>query len=72
MGRVRPEAVKKLARELVETYPDKFTADYETNKKLVEQFATVSSKRLRNRIAGYAARIKRIEQKKEASAAATV
>lgn len=72
MGKVRPEAIKKLARELVEKYPDKFTADYETDKKLVEQFVTFSSKKQRNRIAGYAVRVKRTEQEKEALASAAV
>jgi len=50
---VRTELVKRIAEELVERYPDRFNADFENNKKLVESFTTVSSARLRNRIAGY-------------------
>jgi len=50
---VRTELVKRIAEELVERYPDKFNADFENNKKLVESFTTVSSAKLRNRIAGY-------------------
>ena len=53
MGKVRTELVKRIAEELVERYPDRFNADFENNKKLVESFTTVSSARLRNRIAGY-------------------
>ena len=53
MGKVRTELVKRIAEELVERYPDKFNADFENNKKLVESFTTVSSAKLRNRIAGY-------------------
>ncbi|NIM45457.1 MAG: 30S ribosomal protein S17e [Nitrososphaeria archaeon] len=53
MGKVRTELVKRIAEELVERYPDKFSADFENNKKLVESFTTVSSAKLRNRIAGY-------------------
>ena len=53
MGRVRSAMVKRIAKMLVEKYGDKFTTDFEENKKLVEQFATVNSKRLRNQIAGY-------------------
>lgn len=50
---MRTELVKRIAEELVERYPDKFNADFENNKKLVESFTTVSSTKLRNRIAGY-------------------
>jgi len=50
---VRTELVKRIAEELVERYPDKFNADFENNKKLVQSFTTVSSAKLRNRIAGY-------------------
>ena len=50
---MRTELVKRIAEELVERYPDKFNADFENNKKLVQSFTTVSSAKLRNRIAGY-------------------
>jgi len=33
MGKVRPEHVKRLARKLVERFPDKFTTEFEHNKK---------------------------------------
>jgi small subunit ribosomal protein S17e len=46
-GKVRTELVKKLARELVKRFPDKFTADFENNKKLVDTFTNISSKKLR-------------------------
>jgi len=52
-GKVRTELEKKIARELVERFPDKFTTDFETNKKLVESLTNISSKKLRNRMAGY-------------------
>jgi small subunit ribosomal protein S17e len=50
---VRTELVKRIARELVERFPDKFTTDFETNKKLVESLTNISSTKLRNRVAGY-------------------
>ncbi len=53
LGKVRPERVKRIARELVSRYPDKFTTNFEDNKKLVETLIETSSTRLRNRIAGY-------------------
>jgi len=57
LGKVRPEKVKKVAKELLKRYPEKFTADFESNKKLLESFSKISSVRLRNRIAGYITRL---------------
>ena len=57
MGKVRTEHVKRMARELVERFPEKFTTDFENNKKLVESLTNISSKKLRNRIAGYTTRL---------------
>ncbi len=65
MGKVRPERVKRIAKELVQRFPDKFTTDFENNKKLVEDFVELSSVRLRNRIAGYVTRLVSIGQKSE-------
>ena len=53
MGKVRPELIKRIARELLSMYPDKFTKDFEYNKRVVETLTTVSSVKVRNRIAGY-------------------
>jgi len=53
LGKVRPERVKRIARELVSRHPDKFTINFENNKKLVETLIETSSTKLRNRIAGY-------------------
>jgi small subunit ribosomal protein S17e len=65
LGKVRPERVKRIAKELVQRFPDKFTTDFENNKKLVEDFVEISSVRLRNRIAGYVTRLVSIGQKSE-------
>ena len=53
MGSIRPRYIKNAARNLLALYPDTFTDDFETNKRLVEQFAETNSKKVRNRIAGY-------------------
>lgn len=66
MGKVRTERVKKIARELVKRYPDKFSADFESNKKLLGSVATVYSSKLRNRIAGYITRLVVISKAAEA------
>jgi len=53
LGNVRTEKVKRIARELVRRYPDRFTADYEENKKVLMGLLNLPSKKLRNMIAGY-------------------
>lgn len=50
-------------------YPDSFTTDFETNKRLVEQFTDVESKKVRNRIAGYLVTLVKIGIAREASEA---
>lgn len=58
MGNIRPTFIKRIARELVEKYPDDFTNDYEHNKKKVAELTDVSTQAMRNKIAGYATRYK--------------
>ena len=53
LGNVRTEKVKRIARELVRRYPDRFTADYEENKRVLMALVNLPSKKLRNMIAGY-------------------
>ncbi len=53
-GRVRTKTVKKAARVLVEKYYTRLTHDFQTNKKIAEDVAIIPSKRLRNKIAGFA------------------
>ena len=62
MGKVRTETVKRLAKELVQKYPDRFTKLFEDNKKTVEKLVNYESKKLRNLIAGYATTLKCIQE----------
>ena len=64
-GKVRTELEKKIARELVERFPDKFTTDFETNKKLVESLTNISSRKLRNRVAGYITQLQNQKKQKK-------
>ena len=57
MGKVRTVLVKRLARELVERYEDSFSKEFDHNKELVDELLTNTTKRLRNRIAGYITRL---------------
>jgi len=45
--------VKRLGSELLQRYPNKFGTEFEPNKKAVNEVAIVTSKVLRNELAGY-------------------
>ncbi len=47
------DRVKRLSSELLEKYPDRFTIDFEENKKTILSLAIIRSKVLRNKMAGY-------------------
>jgi small subunit ribosomal protein S17e len=59
MGRVKTRNIKRTAEELVEKYPDDFSEDFAENKKKVNEFTTVQTKPVRNKIAGYTVALKR-------------
>jgi len=67
MGSIRPSNVKRVARNLVEKYPDRFNGDFENNKKAVSELTDVQTKRLRNMVAGYATRYWKIKFRREES-----
>lgn len=62
MGNIRTSFVKKISKELIETHPGVFTTDFVENKKNVAEKSTVSTKHLRNKIAGYVTRLVRQQQ----------
>jgi small subunit ribosomal protein S17e len=56
---------KRVPRELVERFPDKFTTDFENNKKLVNALTNISSTKLRNRVAGYITQLQNQKKQKK-------
>lgn len=58
MGRVRPTYIKRLAKDLVNANPEKFTEDFDENKEELKETDEFNSKKLRNRVAGYIVRVK--------------
>lgn len=62
MGKVRTVLIKRLSRELVQRYADSFSKDFDQNKEIVEELLTNTTKRLRNRIAGYVTRLMVIKE----------
>ncbi len=63
MGNIRPERVKRPARELLKRFYDRFTTDFEHNKKVLVEIVEIRSKKLRNQIAGYITHLKKLEEK---------
>lgn len=57
MGRVRQTYIKRLARDLVEADPERFSEDFDHNKQELKDMDEFNSKRLRNRVAGYIVRV---------------
>ncbi|MFB9804686.1 30S ribosomal protein S17e [Haladaptatus pallidirubidus] len=53
---VRPAYVKKVGDMLLERYPEAFTDDFDRNKKSVSKLTNITSKDVRNRVAGYITR----------------
>ena len=59
MGRIKTKQVKRITRDLIKEFGDELNESFADNKQAVDQFVDVQSKKLRNSIAGYAARLKR-------------
>jgi len=53
LGQVKTRFIKSFGEKLLEKYPDKFTADFEKNKKVLNELGIKTSKKVRNLIAGY-------------------
>jgi small subunit ribosomal protein S17e len=56
LGNVRTQQIKRTARELVARFPDKFSKNFEENKKLVGQLLQGATAKVRNQVAGYIVR----------------
>jgi small subunit ribosomal protein S17e len=67
VGKVRIAAVKKVAREVIAMYPDRFTTNYESNKVAMADVVDAKTKRLRNRVVGYVTRLKIVEGRRAAA-----
>ncbi len=63
MGRIKTKLAKRLGHELIEKYPEAFTAMYDENKNNVQRFVDIPSKKTRNVVAGYITRL--IKNRKE-------
>jgi len=58
--------IRRLASQLMQQFPGKFSSDYEANKKFLSEHAIFRSKLLRNEVAGYITRhFKLLEEEAE-------
>ena len=53
MGKVKTEHIKRLAKDLVERFPDKFSNDFNANKHTVDILTEGATTKVRNQVAGY-------------------
>ena len=62
MGKIKTKLIKRTAETLIKKNLN-FSEDFEKNKKILGK--TMPSKKIRNQIAGYLARLKKFEKKKK-------
>ncbi|MBU0957906.1 MAG: 30S ribosomal protein S17e [Nanoarchaeota archaeon] len=62
MGRIKPTLVKRTSKNLLKL-ENKFDGTFDHNKKLLGN--SMPSKKIRNKIAGYLARLKLVEEKEK-------
>ena len=55
--------IKRVTKQLVKEHKDEFTEDYNKNKEVVGKYTIIQSPKIRNVIAGYAARL--VKQSKD-------
>jgi len=53
MGRIKNRLIKRNGLELVKLHRDKFSINFDDNKKSVNELAEIQSKKIRNVLAGY-------------------
>ncbi|MEM0372357.1 MAG: 30S ribosomal protein S17e [archaeon] len=61
MGKQRSKILRRRAEELLELYPNKFSKDYEANKKALDELKMFPTKISRNIVAGILSKI--VEEK---------
>jgi len=53
LGKVKTEQIKRIAKELMDRFPEKFTNSFDDNKHQVDALTQGTTTRVRNQIAGY-------------------
>ncbi|MEM3577236.1 MAG: 30S ribosomal protein S17e [Candidatus Bathyarchaeia archaeon] len=50
---MRTEQIKRVAKELLKRFPERFSNDFEHNKRMVSMLTQGATVKVRNQIAGY-------------------
>jgi small subunit ribosomal protein S17e len=53
LGKVKTEHIKRLAKELISRFPEKFSGNFDDNKHAVEELTEGTTTKVRNQVAGY-------------------
>lgn len=56
MGKVKTEQIKRLAKELIKRFPEKFSTNFDDNKHMVSALTLGATTRVRNQVSGYITR----------------
>lgn len=59
MGRIKTQLIKRTTEDIVNKDSEAFTTDFNENKKVLDSKLNISSKKMRNVIAGYVTRLKK-------------
>ena len=53
MGKVKTEHIKRLGKDLMSRFPDKFSSNFNDNKRAVDALTEGATTKVRNQVAGY-------------------
>jgi small subunit ribosomal protein S17e len=53
LGNVRTEQIKHVAKDLIRRFPNKFSSNFDDNKRVVDTLVQGATTKVRNQIAGY-------------------
>ncbi|MEM3668616.1 MAG: 30S ribosomal protein S17e [Candidatus Bathyarchaeia archaeon] len=53
LGNVRTEQIKRVAKELIRRFPNRFSNNFDENKRVVDTLVQGATTKVRNQIAGY-------------------
>ncbi|HIH05190.1 TPA: 30S ribosomal protein S17e [Candidatus Woesearchaeota archaeon] len=62
MGRIKTAQVKRITKQLMAAHAAEFSTDFSKNKEIVSRHTDITSTKIRNVVAGYAARLVKQQQ----------
>ena len=57
MGRIKTAQIKRITKQLMKEHAAEFSPDFSKNKEIVSKYTDITSSKIRNVVAGYAARL---------------